>query len=149
MFGGYHPSLPTVVFETSRMFSFSYFADTFVFGASDPSNPTIVEPKWRQIITRGFPTPRCQSQMIVDPDTGKTYLFGGFTNSQFLPYNKSDDMKAFGDVWQLRVDLDGGFYDEVDQEEEERTAPLGPWKRCFNCGGVGEDWKKCGGMFLF
>lgn len=102
------------------------------------------EPKWKQILTRGFPTYRCQAQLTSDPDTGKTYLFGGFTNHDFVPGRKDYNTKSFGDVWQLRIDEPGGCFEGVDLEEETRTAKAGPWQRCFSCGDAGP-WKKCGG----
>lgn len=149
LFGGYHPYLPTIV--KNEMFNFTFFADTFIFGSLDPSKPpTAQEPTWRHVITRGFPTPRCQSQVIIDPDTGKVFMFGGFTNLQFVPYSKKVDMgKSFGDIWQLRVDIDGGLFDTVDHKNEARTAKLGPRMRCFTCGEISIEWKKCGGQFSF
>ena len=52
--------------------------------------------------------------------------------------------RAFGDIWQLRLDMSGGYFEGIDIEEEARTAKAGPWRRCFNCGGAGY-WKRCSG----
>ncbi|KAJ6546235.1 hypothetical protein DFH09DRAFT_1507739 [Mycena vulgaris] len=52
--------------------------------------------------------------------------------------------RSFGDLWELRVDVPGGHFGEVDIEEKARAARAGPWQRCFACGVVGL-WKKCGG----
>ncbi|KZP11913.1 hypothetical protein FIBSPDRAFT_799744 [Athelia psychrophila] len=137
VFGGYSPTLPTVVEETDEAFSFSYYADTFIWDAS--ASP----PKWKQVLTHGFPTYRAQSQLFSDPLTGKTFLFGGFTNSEFVPSRKHCISRSFGDLWQLRIDQPGGYFEGVDLAEEARTAKAGPYRRCFTCGGAGS-WKQCG-----
>ncbi|KIJ53308.1 hypothetical protein M422DRAFT_155475 [Sphaerobolus stellatus SS14] len=134
-FGGYSPGLYTHYTIPNQLFDYAYLADTFLY---DPSTS-----RWKQILTRGFPTYRAQAHLISDPDTGKIYLFGGYTNSEFI-YSRHHIARSFGDLWQLRVDMDGGFYEEVDPEEEARTAKAGPWQRCFNCGAAGY-YKKCGG----
>lgn len=77
------------------------------------------------------------------------YLFGGFTNTQYLPDCKREITKGYGDLWELRVDLPGGHFEGVTEEEELRTARLGPWKRCFSCGDVSNEWKSCGGTCTF
>lgn len=127
-----------------------------MFSPPDPASPTVAAPstgpsqkdvkapKWKQVLTRGFPTYRCQAQLVSDPATGKTYLFGGYTNSEFVPTRKAYISRSFGDVWQLRVDEPGGYFDGVDLDEEARTAKAGPWQRCFGCGDTGP-WRKCGG----
>ncbi|KAK7045132.1 hypothetical protein R3P38DRAFT_2882711 [Favolaschia claudopus] len=156
VFGGYHPSLPTLD-ETNKakpqLFQYSYFADTFLYdpapttAPSTPSPspvPTFTAPKWQQVLTPGFPTYRCQSHLVVDPDTGRTYLFGGWTNNQYIPTHAKIISRSFGDLWELRMDLPGGHFDEVDVEEEMRVARAGPWQRCYNCASAGP-WKKCGG----
>lgn len=140
MFGGYSATSPTYYVEKSKTFAFSYYADTFIFDSSAPS------PKWKQVLTRGFPTYRAQAQLLSDPSNGKTYLFGGYTNTDLVPSRKNYISRSFADLWQLRIDEPGGFFEEVDLEEEARTAKAGPWKRCFTCGCAGH-WKKCGGMF--
>lgn len=141
LFGGYNPTLPALYLEQGAMFQFSYYADTFIYddGLSSGSPPA-----WKQVITRGFPTYRAQAKLFSDPETGKVYLFGGYTNAQFVPQKKDVVMRSFNDLWQLRLDLPGGFFDGVDLEEEARTAKAGPWQRCFNCGSAGP-WRKCGG----
>ncbi|KAJ3517674.1 hypothetical protein NLJ89_g366 [Agrocybe chaxingu] len=140
-FGGYGPFCPT---EES---SFSYFADTFVYTTLDsnpepaPNDPNpVLRPKtWKQVLTRGFPTYRALAHLIEDPSTGKTYLFSGFFEREFLSTGKDPrrSVRSFADLWELRIDLPGGNFEGVDIEEEKRTAKLGPWKRCFACGSVG------------
>ncbi|KAG6907486.1 hypothetical protein DXG01_008776 [Tephrocybe rancida] len=157
VFGGYHPALPTFITSTRKMFNYSYFADTFVYSPPDPESPPSLkpltsatvadsaqQPKWKQVLTRGFPTYRCQARLMADPATGKTYLFGGFTNSDYVPSRRDFITRSFGDVWQLKMDEPGGYFEGVDLEEEARTAKAGPWQRCFSCGDTGP-WKKCGG----
>lgn len=136
IFGGYNPALPTKTEHGN--FRFSYYGDTFIF-----SPPTS---KWQQVLTQGFPTYRAQSQLISDPATGKTYLFGGYTNTDAVPSRKDYNSRTFADLWELRVNVpNGGFEEgEVNIEEEARTARVGPWQRCFACGAVGK-WRKCGG----
>ncbi|KAH0586659.1 hypothetical protein H2248_007875 [Termitomyces sp. 'cryptogamus'] len=157
VFGGYNPSLPTTVLSKSQSFNYSYFADTFTYTPPDPDAPPRTTPlsspnvtdsaehaKWRQVLTRGFPTYRCQAQLMADDRTGKTYLFGGFTNTDFVPSRGDYISRTFGDVWQLKLDEPGGFFEGVNLEEEARTAKAGPWQRCFSCGDTGP-WRKCGG----
>jgi hypothetical protein len=160
VFGGYNPTLPTTVVADNTMFNYSYFADTFMYIPPDPAFPPVSTPmtsptqtdvgvpKWKQILTRGFPTYRCQAQLSTDPDTGKMYLFGGFTNKSYVPCRNGYITKSFGDVWQLRIDEPGGDFEGVDVEEEARTARAGPWQRCFACGDAGP-WRKCGGESIF
>ncbi|KAG5651275.1 hypothetical protein H0H81_009241, partial [Sphagnurus paluster] len=156
VFGGYNPCLPTLDLSTQRQFNYSYFADTFMYTPPDPASPpssaplpspavtdAAGHPKWRQVLTRGFPTYRCQADLLADPVTGKTYLFGGFTNTDFVPSSRSYISRSFGDVWQLMVDVPGGCFEDVNWEEEARTAKAGPWQRCFNCKDAGR-WRKCG-----
>lgn len=134
-----------------KVASFSYFADTFIFDDSPSTNPSSSldpAPKWKQVLTRGFPTYRCQAHLLADPDTGKMYMFGGFTNTTFVPecrqaWNKGPG-RSFGDLWQLKIDMQGGCFEGVDLAEEARTATNGPWRRCYNCSSAGS-WKKCGG----
>jgi hypothetical protein len=156
VFGGYNPSIPTFYLPKNQQFGFSYYADTFMYSPSDPESPPIdtpstepsqkdiKAPKWKQVLTRGFPTYRCQARLLADSATGKTYLFGGYTNTDLVPSRKDYISRSFGDVWQLRVDEPGGYFDGVNLEEEARTAKIGPWQRCFTCGDTGP-WKKCGG----
>ncbi|KAI0353841.1 hypothetical protein OH77DRAFT_1406141 [Trametes cingulata] len=139
MFGGYSPALPYYVEGSQTCFGFNYFSDTFVLDHSVPGTP-----RWKQVITGSFPTYRAQGQLITDPATGRTYLFGGYTNTDWVPTGKADLTKSYGDVWQLRVDVPGGLFDEIDWEDERRSAQLGPWMACYSCGSVGV-WKKCGG----
>ncbi|KAH6907506.1 hypothetical protein BKA70DRAFT_357644 [Coprinopsis sp. MPI-PUGE-AT-0042] len=101
-------------------------------------------PTWRHVLTRGFPTYRCQAALHTDQATGKVYLYGGFVNSDLVPARKTFTTRSFGDLWQLRMDIEGGDFNKVDIEEEKRTAKAGPWQRCFTCGNAGR-WKRCGG----
>ncbi|KAI0659951.1 hypothetical protein C8Q70DRAFT_105866 [Cubamyces menziesii] len=140
MFGGYNPALPFYVEGSQVCFGFNYFSDTFVLDYREPA------PRWKQVITGSFPTYRAQGQLLTDPATGRMYLFGGYTNTDWVPTGnqKHDLTRSYGDVWELRVDTPGGLFEEVDWEDERRTAQLGPWQACYSCGSVGV-WKKCGG----
>lgn len=149
VWGGYHPDQPTEVVDTAISFSFSYFADTFIYDGPPTSTSTpTTRRSWKQVLTKGFPTYRAQSQLLVDPQTGRTYLFGGFTNNDYIPSRKTVVSRSFGDVWELRVDMPGGHFEGVDVEDEGRTAQMGPWQRCFACGSAGP-WRKCGGRCYF
>ena len=140
VFGGYSPTLPTQFSPNDEPFRFSYYGDTFIH------DPTTNPPLWKHVITRGFPTYRAQAKVFCDPETGRTFLFGGYTNSDFVPDGKHIVSRSFNDLWELRLDVEGGHFEEVDLQEEARTATVGPWRRCFNCGSAGP-WKKCGGEF--
>ncbi|KAJ7184884.1 hypothetical protein C8R46DRAFT_938859 [Mycena filopes] len=150
VFAGYAPSLSTLVVEQGMHFEYSYFADTFVYDmthtapVSPTAEPTLTAPKWKQVLTHGFPTYRCQAQLACDPATGRTYMYGGFTNNQYIPTRRKLFSRSFGDLWELRVDEEGGHFDEVNVAEEARSAKAGPWQRCFSCAAAGP-WKKCGG----
>ncbi|KAJ7725797.1 hypothetical protein B0H16DRAFT_1895004 [Mycena metata] len=151
VFGGYHPTLPThvVTAGTEVQFNYSYFADTFLYSmtpAPDTASPPRLSRKWQQVRTAGFPTYRCQAQLAVDAATGRTYMFGGWTNNQYIPTRTKLMSRSFGDVWELRVDLPGGHFEDAaaDVEEEARVARAGPWQRCFSCAAAGP-WKRCGG----
>ncbi|TEB27444.1 hypothetical protein FA13DRAFT_1736574 [Coprinellus micaceus] len=164
VFGGYTPGIPTMFPTQSKQCEYIYYADTFIYDypqpgeesskppytSADPERCTTPSstsyPKWKQVLTKGFPTYRCHSQLNSDPDTGKVYLFGGYTNTDFVPSRNSFKSRPFGDVWQLRMDVpgEGGDFASVDIEEETRTANIGPWKRCFTCGNSGM-WKRCSG----
>ncbi|KAI0330748.1 hypothetical protein GY45DRAFT_1353779 [Cubamyces sp. BRFM 1775] len=140
MFGGYNPALPFYVEGSQVCFGFTYFSDTFVLDYREPT------PRWKQVITGSFPTYRAQAQLLTGPATGRMYLFGGYTNTGWVPTGnqKHDLTRSYGDVWGLRVDTPGSLFEEVDWEDERRTAQLGPWQACYSCGSVGV-WKKCGG----
>ena len=76
----YHPGLksaivyggistvPTVHVENDFTMR-TYYADAFVFDVDSR--------RWRQIVTRNFPTWRLRGSLLVDHTTGYTYLFGG------------------------------------------------------------------------
>ncbi|KAF8883072.1 hypothetical protein CPB84DRAFT_1713436 [Gymnopilus junonius] len=145
VWGGYNPDLPTDYVENRLKFSFSYYADTFIYDGPPPADEVPTQRRgWKQVLTKGFPTYRAQSHLLVDPQSGKTYLFGGFTNNDYVPERKTGITRSFGDLWELRIDLPGGHFEGVDVEDEARTAQLGPWQRCFTCGSAGP-WRKCGG----
>ncbi|KAI0079075.1 hypothetical protein K474DRAFT_1683413 [Panus rudis PR-1116 ss-1] len=145
VYGGFTGSLPTVHTEPRpQLHPFTYYADTFVYVPhSIPGSPTS-GPRWKQVITRGFPTYRAQSQFITDTATGKMYLFGGYADARIIPDTGRKKTMPFGDLWELKLDVPGGHFEGVDFDLEKRTAIAGPWKRCFNCGDVGP-WMKCGG----
>jgi hypothetical protein len=109
-----------------------------------PNARQIKHAKWRQVLTPGFPTYRCHGQLLTDLDNGKMYMIGGFTNDDWMSQGNEFTTTSFGDLWQLRVNLPGGFYSDVNVEEEWKTAKAGPWRRCFACGSAGL-WKRCGG----
>lgn len=138
VYGGYNPGIPTLFESMGICFSFTYFADTYILNHSSS------KPVWKQVLTQGFPTYRAQSTLLTDPDTGRMYLFGGYTNTDLVPSRSHARTRSFGDLWQLRVDIPGGHFEEVNISEEERNARVGPWQKCFTCGNVGP-WKKCGG----
>ncbi|KAJ7454308.1 hypothetical protein B0H11DRAFT_2287954 [Mycena galericulata] len=159
VFGGYHAGLPAHMTKDGQQgsFPYTYFADTFIYDMpSSPStststalvssiaSPAAATPSWRQVCTPGFPTYRCQAHLQCDAATGRTYLFGGWTNSQFIPTRTKLLARSFGDLWELRMDVPGGYFEEVDFAEEMRVARAGPWQRCFACAAAGP-WKKCGG----
>ena len=136
VYGGYNPEVPTQ-FESGMCFGFTYYADTFVLDHS------VARPRWRHVVHQGFPTYRAQSALLTDPDTGRMYLFGGYTNTDQVPSGKDARTRSFRDLWELRLDVPGGHFDEVNLSDE-RSAQMGPWRKCFNCGNTGF-WKKCGG----
>lgn len=125
------------------MFNFSYFADTFLLEDPTPSNPY---PCWKQVLTRSFPSYRAEVRLFSENDTGNTYLYGGYINSEYVPGRKDFDTHLHGDLWRLKVDIPGGGFEDVDWVDESRTARAGSWQRCFSCGKIGQ-WKKCGGKF--
>ena len=83
LFGGYSPTLETYLEEQRKYHSFTYFGDTYIYCPSSLGSPE--KPKFRQVITRGFPTYRAGAHLFTDPTTGRIYLFGGYTNSQLVP----------------------------------------------------------------
>ena len=87
---------------------------------------------------------------ISSARSGKVYLFGGWVNQVFIHGRKDTVTRSYADLWQLRINIPGGFYEDVDLEEESRFAKAGPWKRCLGCGnaGPGAGVKECRGAFL-
>lgn len=142
-FGGYAPTAPSH-FEAKTVYVFSFYADTFMYGVDAPGRGAV----WKQVLTHGFPTYRAQAKLVADPATGRTFLFGGYVNSQYIPSQSKEESRSFGDLWELRVDVPGGHFADADVEDEARTARVGPWQRCFSCGSAGP-WKKCGGEASF
>lgn len=139
MFGGYNPALPYYADPSSGMcYGFHYFSDTFVLDHSSSA------PTWKQVLTPSFPTYRAQGQLLTDPATGKMFLFGGYTNTDWVPAGKHEATRSYGDIWQLVVDVPGGLYEDVNWDDEKRTALLGPWQVCYMCNDVGIH-KKCKG----
>lgn len=103
-------TLPTFDPETQRLLEFTYFADAFTPDQSLTASP-VTDPHWKHVLTRGFPTYRSQAKLFCDPETGKIYLFGGYTVVKFVPQRHDplvEASHAFGDLWQLKLDLPGG-----------------------------------------
>ncbi|KAF7332954.1 hypothetical protein MVEN_02401300 [Mycena venus] len=138
-FGGYTPTCPSH-FARDTVFVFTYYGDTFMYG-TDAGGAAA---SWKHVLTRGFPTYRAQAQLVSDHTTGRTFLFGGYVNSEYVPSRSKETSRSFADLWELRLSVPGGHFADVDVEDEARTARAGPWQRCFTCGSAGP-WKKCGG----
>ncbi|KAI0798160.1 hypothetical protein C8Q75DRAFT_813978 [Abortiporus biennis] len=143
VFGGFHPALISA--HDGEIFQFSLLADTFVL---DPASDEVTGPKWKQVLTPGFPTYRMEARLFSDPVTGRIFLFGGCTDPTFVVdkvrSKKGYIQRSFSDLWTLKLDIPGGFFRDVDLEDEARTAQAGPWQRCFTCGSTGP-WKRCHG----
>jgi hypothetical protein len=153
VFGGYAPCVTSHFPESmDTMYPFSYYADTFMLGSdSGPessSASTSTPATWKHVLTRGFPTYRAQAHLVADSTTGRTFLFGGYVNAEYVPSRSEEESRSFCDLWELRINVPGGHFEAVDVEDEARTARLGPWQRCFTCGSAGP-WKKCGGKYSF
>ncbi|KAF9065817.1 hypothetical protein BDP27DRAFT_1269124 [Rhodocollybia butyracea] len=147
VYGGYHGSLPTVENapgHPNQKFKFSFFGDTFVY------NPDTNI--WKHVLVRGFPSYRAMSTFASDPDTGKIYLSGGYSDSDFVP-SKNIGIRVYHDVWTLKLDLPGGHWNPQDLTRDLRAEKMGPWMRCFTCGNCGITWQKCagacGGKYFF
>ncbi|KAG8989145.1 hypothetical protein FRB90_002379 [Tulasnella sp. 427] len=87
--GGYCASL---VFggstsSASEGTGFTYFGDTFAWNPETNS--------WSQVITRGFPTYRAAADLFTDEETGRTYLFGGYTNTSYTPSSRNAPAQRF------------------------------------------------------
>ncbi|KAI0313557.1 hypothetical protein OF83DRAFT_1140840 [Amylostereum chailletii] len=145
VFGGTNMSNPGTIelVPVSLFEANNWYADTFLLEPA-PKNAPNVHPVWRHVLTRGFPTYRGQAHMFVDPDTGRTFVFGGYNRTKHSVNNGAGVERAFGDLWTLRVDVPGGGIEEADLEEDARNARTGPWLRCFTCAASGS-WKRCGG----
>ncbi|KAJ7131226.1 hypothetical protein C8R44DRAFT_613194 [Mycena epipterygia] len=137
-FGGYAPAAPShFVPAEKRLSIYSYYGDTFMYGTDTNTGA----PAWKHVLKRGFPMYRAQAQLAADPATGRTFLFGGYVNAEYVPSRSENESRCFGDLWELRLNIPGGHFADVDVEDEARTARVGPWQRCFACGSVGP-WKK-------
>ncbi|KAJ7460306.1 hypothetical protein FB451DRAFT_1141381 [Mycena latifolia] len=146
-FGGYSPSVPTWLDDLHHIVNYSYYADTFIADPNSRESSAAAPMMWKQVLTRGFPPYRAEATLVTDTKTGKVFLFGGYKNNVYVPSRNTtptSSSRSFTDLWQLRLDLHGGFFDDVNLEEEARTAQAGPWQRCFTCGSAGP-WKRCGG----
>ncbi|PWW76903.1 hypothetical protein C7212DRAFT_190005 [Tuber magnatum] len=132
-FGGYCGTTNTYLPGRDVNLNFAYYADTYTWHPKTR--------KWAQVLTRGFPTYRARGRLLFDTGSGKTYLFGGYTNTEFAP-GKHPYSRAFNDLWELKLEVEDG-----ELADEERTAVMGPWGTCFHCGKVGI-WRMCGGSCL-
>ena len=130
VFGGYSPSVGTFYPEQGKT-SPSRIMQTHSYSMPPLRNGNR--------LSLGFPTYRAQARLFADPTTGKTFLFGGYTNADYVPSRRNTISRSFGDFWQLCIDEPGGCFDDVDYDEEARTAKAGPWQRCFTCGSAGQD----------
>ncbi|KAJ6564110.1 hypothetical protein B0H19DRAFT_1209820 [Mycena capillaripes] len=125
LFGGYSPTVPTW---------FEDINDTTFIGDMNSVSSTCAPVSRKQVLMRGFPTYRAESIFLTDAKTGKIFLFGGYKNTI---------SRRFVDLWQLRLDVPGEFFQGVYLEEEARTATAGPWQRCFSCECCnGRGWKE-------
>ncbi|KAJ7677565.1 hypothetical protein B0H17DRAFT_1236319 [Mycena rosella] len=125
VFGGY---AYLVMNGREGQFPYTYFADTFVCDMAPTSDANGIEPKWRQVVTPGIPTYRCQAHMQCDPAKHRTEVI--LTRTKL-------GSRSFSDLWEVP----GGHF-EVDAADS-RVARAGPWQRCFTCAAAGP-WKKCG-----
>ncbi|KAJ7870665.1 hypothetical protein B0H13DRAFT_1896078 [Mycena leptocephala] len=73
---------------------------------------TLLVPKWKQVLTHGFQTDRCQGQLTCDAETGRT----------------------FGDLWELWIDEPSGYFEEVDVEDKAQSAEAVSWQKCSPAG---------------
>ncbi|KAJ7470995.1 hypothetical protein FB451DRAFT_1135262 [Mycena latifolia] len=144
VFGGYAPTVPSHFARKGAVYVFSFYGDTFMLRPDASPESAPAPAAWKHVLTRGFPTYRAQTHLVSDPATGRTFLFGGYVNSEYVPSRSEEESRSFCDLWELRVDVPGGHFEEADVEDEARTARVGPWQRCFTCGSAGP-WKKCGG----
>ncbi|KIJ48111.1 hypothetical protein M422DRAFT_28575 [Sphaerobolus stellatus SS14] len=108
----------------------SYFPDTYIF------DPAAFASK--HVFICAFPTYRPLAKMFSDPGTENIFIW-----TIYIQRNHSND------ICQLRLDMEGGFWNEMDLEEDLRTAKAGPWQRSFNCGASGDTkkMKKCHGKY--
>ncbi|GAW10274.1 hypothetical protein LENED_012521 [Lentinula edodes] len=136
VYGGYHGNMTTLETKMTiqdTMYEFAFYGDTFIY---DPEANI-----WQHVLVRGFPSYRAMSTIVSDPDTGKIYLFGGYTNPDFVPA-KNFSSRAYNDIWTLKLNLPGGHWNPDDLTRDVRAEKMGPWMRCFTCGNCGIDWQK-------
>ncbi|KZW04455.1 hypothetical protein EXIGLDRAFT_664026 [Exidia glandulosa HHB12029] len=142
VYGGYHSSLYTKDDQALEAlgpgvhFRYSYFGDTLLY---DPKTRL-----WQMVLVKGFPSYRAASSLVCDPDDGKVYLFGGYSNAEFSP-SRRNIVRPYNDLWQLKIDMPGGSWDPEDLERDIQQERLGPWARCAFCASIGVGWQKCGG----
>jgi hypothetical protein len=67
-FGGYTTSIHYYIPSANAVLDYSYLGDTFMWSP---------ETQWRQVISRSFPAYRAAPDMFSDPNTGRTFLYGG------------------------------------------------------------------------
>ncbi|KAG8943849.1 hypothetical protein FRC04_002472 [Tulasnella sp. 424] len=121
VFGGYHGDMMFMQPGDKEIKRFAYYADTFIWC------PEVN--RWSHVLTKGFPTYRSCAELFTDPSTGKTYLFGGLTNTQFVPSRKSTMVKILNDIWELVIDVpDSGFEQSDFEDPDPRFSKLGPWE---------------------
>ncbi|KZW03705.1 hypothetical protein EXIGLDRAFT_634947 [Exidia glandulosa HHB12029] len=143
VYGGYNSSAVTLddsrdygASDLPSMFRYSYFGDTLLF---DPTTRI-----WKHVLVKGFPSYRALSSLVCDPDDGKVYIFGGYTNCEYVPANRGI-IRVYSDLWQLKIDMPGGNWNPKDLERDIRSERNGPWRKCYTCANVGISWQKCGG----
>src|ERR1700761_7142097 len=122
----------------------TYLADTYVYGDfTEPVNSEFVtedmtsissREKWKHVLSHGFPSYRASHALLTNPSNGRMYLYGGYATSEYIPDNKDHSIKNYSDLWQLRLNISGGMFEEVGGKLDEKSSAAGPWKRCFTCG---------------
>ncbi|KAJ3813993.1 hypothetical protein F5876DRAFT_86746 [Lentinula aff. lateritia] len=133
--GGGYPS-PRTEAASDTMYEFAFYGDTFIY---DPEANL-----WQHVPVRGFPSYRAMSTIVSDPDTGKIYLFGGYTNLDFVPA-KNFSLQAFNDILTLKLDLPGGHWNPDDLTRDVRAGKTGPRMRVALPAYAGA----CGGKYFF
>jgi hypothetical protein len=52
--------------------------------------------KWKHVLTPGFPTDHCQVHVVCGPATGRTYTFGGWMKSHYIPTRYRRALNSYG-----------------------------------------------------